>query len=379
MKYSRESKSEFTIPQFNLVAHRYYKEITDREFESDYRIIQPTELGVRLLAQNFNWRQGCDINITPSAEDFFRNYEKELDFATEPKGEVRKAFIVDSSLSHSKPIIYLQHGGRRAIFFADSLGMNPWIAKQVAQWQKQTKTDFYVVCETYQRDHVSCHTGALMLCNMATRKDASGNYIIPDLLTFLGKNSMKLDYDFYQVIRLPPHFLVLSQRRDFHRMYFDSSQRDTIIHYHKNRPETLDDFLARNPYTPIKFKIEPTQMAHGQYLTVKSYKLKKIIEIQFYINELQKALPQSWNETLRKEFFTQAKEYFKSKDVTIQQELKSVGLHTFTRNYWTKLLAKLQVTAYPRGPGAPTHFKVSNNPLRTTNPEPPNNSYCIIL
>lgn len=169
----------------------------------------------------------------------------------------------------------------------------------------------YTTDITRQRDTYSCHIDAKIMLRELVGKDKTGSYLIPDLLTKLQQNIKDTDKIFKNLhtINLFDSLLVTVQvpsaKKDYDKQYASK----VVIHKHQNKHENISDFSQRYPPEEVIGGKKPTV---SSYLREKGLKLTHIIEIQFYINQLQHLLGKDFTAEMRNDFIVAAKKELKS-------------------------------------------------------------------
>lgn len=206
----------------------------------------------------------------------------------------RAGFFVGKINEHSIPIVYIRENGEEALFYADSQGHNNSI---LAQLKQLTTLPIYSVKEKRQADFYSCAIDALIFLRDCTAMDQEKtHYRLPYLLASLKRRSTQREG--YLEVKLPNPLLKTIQQSSFLELHEEKSA--CLVH----KEQTLSDFRKHYSMRNTYGKTQST------YLRIKGIKIAHIIEIQFYLNQLQSQLDAQWTVELRTAFIHQAKYEF---------------------------------------------------------------------
>jgi len=335
-----EKSMSYSLESFN--SSSYYA--TGRNVDE----VMLNDPGVELIAQYYKEKYSANITIIPTLDlkvgiplDHLTRIKDHIALARKQPGEYRVAFIV--GITHSTPIIYMKENNKEAVLIAGTKGAK-LSDKDLAALQVSPEVPIYMVQNPRQTDFVSCHTDAVIFGKDATGKNSEQHYLVPNLLSRLEARSINAEH--YKIAMLPDELLKTSQLPAFVKEH--KEQEDIQVHQHKNKPETLNAFRAR--YTKPVFINEKkdeimfqgkfqtsndflekyrgddnfTEKNFNNYLREKGLKFIDIIEIQFYVNELEKAAGQKLTSVERENFVVGAKEAFKS-----NTDLDNPRLHTW--------------------------------------------------
>jgi hypothetical protein len=250
--------------------------------------------------------------------------------------EHRQAFLIGSHSSHSVPVVYLRENNREALLIADSYYAQNSLAAKLAL---NLKLDILLVPPGRQKDTYSCHTECLIFARDITRRKPDNHYYIEKLLTKLKSRSTQLSDHCFQV-RLPDELLKTAQTKTF--IYSHKEADNRIIHTRsldqKKIPETLYEFRAR--YTDVNAThlntsgADVTAAETAAYLRMKAFKIANIIQIQFYIDELEILLGALWTSVWRDEFIKESKKTLHAQGLATK---KREGLHALASAYIDKI------------------------------------------
>ena len=281
------------------------------------KYISPFIAGSLLIAEYYAIKYGCNIAFTRKDATYQGKAVTPVHLLNAPEfseirratKDYRKAFLYGMDDDHAMPIIYLKAGGSEGILIADSLGAG-YTAKKIAlDIKNATGINVYLIEHPRQCDTYSCYTDALLFARDTTAFNPEKNeYYIPDLLSFLKSNSMKLDTEYF-LTKLPDELLKTCQISSFLNYHKDKNIEKVI---HKN--ETISNFRIRytdrNVYTSLCLeneKISPTKSEVYSYPRKKSIKLHDIMQIQFYLNQIDAALENGISRNEKLNFINQTK------------------------------------------------------------------------
>ncbi|MDX2346306.1 MAG: hypothetical protein QNK11_05505 [Legionella sp.] len=303
----------------------YYREDTVDE-------IQPTDRGLDLLIQYSHDKYSSNIcrpislyymnrsrggglaygEIIPeytSTFSIFSNYSDSninsyLKNIRQQSGDCRKAFILIDGSKHAIFMVYIKEGNKEGILYSDSLSSNSEVFRKI-----HAHTGIRVFSHTDQRqaDSYACYVDALVFARDTTGIDPStGQYKIPNLLGLLEEQQYQINAG-YSLIKLPHILLKTAQISNFIRNHKNLDKSDEKIH--KN--ETLDKFRERY-----------TESSRASYLKQKAIRYARIIQIQFYLNEIEKELDSPLSQDKKALFVKEAK-----------KALKQGELHAFSESF----------------------------------------------
>ncbi len=317
----------------------YFDCSTDYWTPDNVPYVKLSDQGTDVVAEYYNVKYHLEhLSRMASVNDLILKL-KSLEFKKKyctPDNDVRVPFIINSMVEirrtltqsgHSSPTAYIKEEKKEAILYFDSLG-STLDAEELA---KQTGLKVYTIQMGRQRDYYSCHTDALVFCRLMAAKDEKGNYLIPNLLAFLEKNSIDSSKN-PVVVKLPDNLLITAQRLDFIQA---NKKGDVIVHTgNKYGPENIDMFLK---HRPEKADYGKDAQPASDYLRQKGLKYANIIEIQFYLKQLETRLGSVFTKDLRKQFVKEAKEKLVSQGEVNHDNLRSrAGLHQFTQAFFEK-------------------------------------------
>lgn len=288
-----------------------------------------------------------------------------LEDVRKTKGDVRVPFFISGYGNHTAPLIYIREGEEEAILYADSLGK---VESQSRAINALTKIPVYTVNAGRQMDYHACHTDTMVFLRQATGKKSGDELIIPNLLSFLKQNSQLKtnEQGEYYIAKLPHALLITSQSRGFIDKNRDPENKMSV---HKDKDldtfreqynietstRTMDelfaDITALQTKDPQKEKEEMEKEKKGLmnlYLYKKGIKYADIVEIQFYLEEINEQLnenhPSPLTDEQKKDFISKAKAELKTQGpITHYISEKPLvmsrpGLHQFAENYLENIL-----------------------------------------
>ncbi|MBA4696154.1 MAG: hypothetical protein H2069_02045 [Legionella sp.] len=291
-------------------------------------IMRPSIYGVRLIIDYLNWKYQTNIRMpirtfshvtaagekcdpTPTYLSLYHQtdpiYSESMTFlipyirhAQKEEGDFRQAYVIGDGFYHCVIMAYVkevsldefsQEKVNEILIVSDSLMISHRSLDAISY---HLKLPIYVHkgLDGRQADNHSCYTDALVWARDITRKDTStGKYQVDKLLKILNKTASKIRGTNIFEYQVPEFLLKTTQRYRFLELQLSSnepienhsySQNETIIH--KN--ETLSFFRSR--YSTLSNHNPSFQVS--TYLLQKGYKNKAIIEVQYYINQMQSIL-----------------------------------------------------------------------------------------
>lgn len=262
--------------------------------------------GTKLAAQYYVETYNANISIPDidmmNLDKFSLNLSQSI--PSEVSGEYRQAYLIGVNSTHIIPITYIIDNHRKAILYADSIG--------IQTPPKILGVTGYAVTDRRQSDRYSCYVDALIIAKDATAKNALTNqYELQDLLHMLEKRAKEVPGEPYLKVKLPDKLLKTTQNEEFIQAHKENSSAAKV-----HKEETLFGFRERY------FNKTTSQ---SSYLKEKGLKLTHTIEIQFYINQMIKE-GVVLSEEQRKEFIN------KSKDILCPEGKRALFSHDSDQN-----------------------------------------------
>lgn len=340
MKRNSKWTKPQTLPEFKPSSH--YIPGTDIDLlNDDNHTISPTPGGMELIAQYYARKYGTNIVLPADESEGEKIYASLITFAAnintylEPikkaNQDCRAAFFIGAESTHATPIIYIRENGKEGFLYADTKGVNEWAVELM---QDETKVEVYAIEDWRQADSYSCYIEALTFSRDATAmsKDKQ-NFRIPGLLNFLDNHSEpSAKGTFRKLTSLPPELLKTAQSSEFTKNYRDESKR--VVHDHKGKPETIEEFRERYTDKDISIRRKPPKKVEttdiSRYLRKKGIQSADIIEMQFYLNHIEKKLGYKLSDETRHRFVQEAKDVFRSQDPAYKTR---EGIKKFAENF----------------------------------------------
>lgn len=257
------------------------------------QVIQPLVPGAELIVEYYNLKYACNIHIVSYSHEKGHDFS-ELYKGRKGSGDFRKVFLLGMHSAHASPLLYIREKGKEALFIADSLGTeSPGI--WIKNLQDETGLKIWLIRQQRQADVYSCFTDALFFGKELTAMHPkNGDYLIPNFLGFLEKNSVDEIGEAIAVVnKLPERLLKTVQRSSFLEAYRKPDIRE-VVHHHHNNPEYLDDFRLR--YTQKDVEIHRFNLTGFQksktdiysYPRLKGQKFLNIILVMLYLHDAEK-------------------------------------------------------------------------------------------
>lgn len=255
--------------------HKYYTLF----HETPLYFVQPRESGYNLIVQYLINKYGAVIvreevliNSLIELEKNVHYINKEINEARKTKGDYR--FLWVQGPIHAISIFYIREKGQEALFFSDSAFINLDLIKHLS---KLTGLNVYYSGPSRQVDWHSCYIDSLVFGRDVTGRNTNGDYRIPNFLSLLKQRAIKTT-DTTLEVKLPDILLKTTQRPKF----LEANKEETNYLIHK--AETLAQFRER--YSK-EVMIKGKKKKISTYLVEKGYKYRDIMEIQFYLNQMQ--------------------------------------------------------------------------------------------
>lgn len=291
--------------------------------------------GVELIIQYYHEKYQTNIVISPDSS-FLNSFPIEL-CENDGKGDYRQAFIIemDNKMDRVVPLIYIRENAEEAFLYADGIFGTDSSPKKLAE---NSDIPVYAVSKHRISDAISGYMDALVFARDTTAMDIeTGNYRIPGLLAQLKKRAKKIEVNYFQA-KLPDELLKTAQLEGFVEYHQENTEK--IIYQN----ETLAQFRERYMDYNITFFRENSKAKCNLpgYLRKKGLKLRDIIEMQFYRNQLQDCFPELWTVDIREQFIAEAKSYLDFKSVV------QPGLQEVAEKMWLIMRDNESVAPLPR-------------------------------
>lgn len=294
LSYRKSSMKRFNPDNF------YSKELNHHCSES----INLKKPGIELLAQYLHFKYGSNITWSPC---FLICTEEINQLALQEQASYRHAFIVHNTIGQTESsvfVAYIKENNQKAIIYSDAKGSDRVLAKKLAD---TTELQVYASQKIRLSTAYLSHIDALVFARDITRINLeTGNYYMPNLIEKLESRSFL--FEGYKDFCMPNKLLKTSVFNELVLDEFDRNDASLTIHKH----ETLAAFRARFSYGD-----EPT------YLHEKGIKYADIINIQFYLNEVEQALGRNVSLVVKNKFINGAKNTL----------ALSKHLHDFSENF----------------------------------------------
>lgn len=320
-------------PIKKFIMLRHYNHVKDK--------VTLRPLGIKLVVDYFKDKHHTNIKLPQNKRNQYCDWKDFLEdgeaiksiISNQENGvnkgeEYRVAILIGADDVHCSIIIYLNDGKDEAFLIADSLG---GCQDKALALQKLTGIDVYRISNARQYDSFSCFTDALVFGRDCTGKDNNGQYFFLDLLKALKDRSFDEETKENEIknphcrITLLPDYLLKTIQQDLFLKEHKESTNDKIY-----KDKNLLEFLSF-------YAINDGSKTIPGYLFKKGLKLAEIIEIQFYINQLQEKLGSSFDSQQKKLFIKNAKQILRTpiedaEDLYEAAEKRSDKLHEFVTN-----------------------------------------------
>lgn len=316
----------------------YYSVVFSNGRNANY--IELNKNGMESVIEHYNEKYLTNISI-PSDDDgkpinldtfvnMIKNYlDPILKKLGQNKEDYREAFALKSS--HSTPVIFIQEKGEKVFLIADSKGKTITASGQLAT---NSKLPTLSVPDPSQTDYSSCHAVTVLTCCIATAKDPkTGKYLIPNLLELLMARATDSPDGLYKMVLLPDEMLKFVQDPDFLERHKEKPEVDKPSR-NVNKKGDIDLFTKNTTYSgPRSYKYNKLDA-----LRLKGIKLAHVIEIRYYLKQLQQLGETRFTKEMREKFISEAKQYIKD-----QGQDNLVDLFDIAKNYAKALSPKKEM------------------------------------
>jgi hypothetical protein len=268
--------------------------------------------GVDLVSQYYSYKYQMENLIKTWNVDELIQVINSEDFSKirNIEDDIRIPFLITGT--HSTPVAYVKEGGKEYLLIFDSLGDSS-MAQNAAEFFPEINV-YTSISKIRQRDDYSCHAEAQIFLRELIGKDEKGNFLIPNILSTLSENIIKdkTSNDHppnFHTIKLFDRLLITTQTPLFMAAHEQEYKSNDLIHRHKGQPENIEAFLKR--YPPEEVVYTGKKPTVSSYLREKGLKLGHIIEIQFYLNQLESRLGSKFTKNLKDDFIDSAKKKLK--------------------------------------------------------------------
>ncbi|RUR19040.1 hypothetical protein ELY21_05810 [Legionella sp. km535] len=294
----------------------YFKE-TDAYWYG--RITIPTVDGVAVLIQYLHKKYQTNIShvikhysvfrddqypqvqfLETAGEDDFCWIKPYLAKAPRQPGPWRQAFLIWLGSRHARFMAYIRDSGKECFLYSDSLGGYPGNLEVL---HEKTGIPVYVTSSQRQTDDYSCVTDALVFSRDITgKRPETGEYIIPNLAEVLESRKQAVIQTGVYRVHLPETLLKSAQKSSF--IADNQGDLSKII----SKGLSLAEFLARYRIQEDINSTKGTTISaiHG-YLFAKGKKYERIMQIQYYLNEIEWIIQQPLTSAQKREFILKAK------------------------------------------------------------------------
>ena len=290
----------------------YSTQGVNNQFQENINLKPP---GIELTAQYLNNKYNTNITYSPCILACIGKIIK-LSQLKHQRTHYRQAFIIQKKANLSVFIAYVQENNEEAIVYCNSSGSDEtWAIKLAEDTYIQVYTSKNITSNTPYLSHID----ALVLARDVIRKNTDGNYYdIQNLIDLLKSRSFECRG--YKGFRMPVQLLKTSPLS-----FFILTEKDRVNASQKiYKNQTLTEFTARYSH-----KNEPT------YIQEKSIKYAGIIQLQFYLNEIEKVIGRKLPFLYKREYIVGAKNTLAS----------GIDLHNFAK-YFLDSLSKSAIRPF---------------------------------
>lgn len=301
----------------NFFNKAFYFKQTDEDWYG--RITIPTVDGVAVLIQYLHNKYQTNIShviknysvfrddqypqvqfLETAGEDDFRWIKPYIAKARRQPGPWRQAFLIWIGCRHARFMAYIRDSGKECFLYSDSLGRYPGNLEVLYE---KTGIPVYVTSSQRQTDDYSCVTDALVFARDITgKRPETGEYIIPNLSEALESRKQAVMQTGVCRVHLPEILLKSAQKSSF--IADNQGDLSKII----QKGQSLAEFRARYRIQEDINSAKGTAIRaiHG-YLFAKGKKYERIMQIQYYLNEIEWLIQQPLTCAQKREFIIKAK------------------------------------------------------------------------
>lgn len=272
-------------------------------------LVEPTFAGRQLVIQYLNKKYQTNISEPIDDKDPQTPVTLHSDFLIKhllqlknKEGDHREAFVLQSdrhSSKHAVFLAYIKEGEKQGLLYSDTQRHQAQVFAQ--ELNQKTGIKVFFTYTGRQADYHSCFTDSLVFGRDVTRKNATaGAYLYENLIHSLECREKKI-HEGYSEAKLPNFLLKTAQLSDFVNLHKNVQSADETIHKNEN----LEKFRER--YSEIRGDDDSSS-----YLQIKGNKYAKIMEIQFYINEIESNIERFLLDEELNVFISKAKSFMKN-------------------------------------------------------------------
>ncbi len=324
----------------------YYKVLQDNAV-LDRKLMgaSPLQSGRQMVADYYHNKYGSEIIFPVIEKNDALHFVGYGDFAANPKPHIEEArrrakvglstqdyrctFFIGAEASHAFPISYIYEDGKEYLLLADSHGNSPLSSLGFASQMKKAQLgdiNIHIVEGGWQAASFSCYSNTLVFGRTLTARNKNG-YVIPKLAAKLEERCEEITIanNTFKKTLLPDEFLVASQINAFTNEHREKEPRP--IHGDETLQQFSSRYILRGVLLSTKSHKEGERKDLYDYIRIKGFKLVRLMEIQFYKEQLQQELGNNWNDGFAESFTAAAKKVLKSQDLFAVHERR--GLHDF--------------------------------------------------
>lgn len=310
------------IDKFNPI--KYFKPFTDFHHPSEWEgtsniwLIEFFRDGgaIELMANHYRSKYDFHITFMPltnadletaSLEEYLKEAQERAKHKTEHREVLYIKFKIRRCYSngHAVPLIYIKSNDKEGLFIANSLGnYNDKECKWIFDKAKEKKIAVYSITKQREMSDMGCYEDAFVFCREAAGKVA-GEYIIPNLLQFLEDHSQLRvtgDGEYKVILKLPPRLLKTFQSSTLINDYLREEDKSIIVNKEGQTIEQYDEKYKKDSKLGRPL---------SSYVAQKTMKLRSVVEIEFYINQLATLCKNTFTSEHRKNYIEGAKKLVK--------------------------------------------------------------------
>jgi len=291
----------------------YYKAGVDLDINDNKPKAKLTQKGIDLVSQYYSYKYQMPPLIKTFSGDELIEKIKSEEFSNirNSPDDVRISLIMTGC--HSIPVVYIKQGGKEYLLILDSLGYTG-IEQTVAEALPDITCYAMPPKAIRQRDFYSCHSEAQVILRELTGKDETGNFLIPDILNKIEKHEIKVNKQAefpnnLHVIKLFDSLLMTVQNPAFKEAHEEEFKSKEAIRRYKGGHENIQKFFDKYPAEEMSNSARKPNVS--SYSREKGLKFTQIIEIQFYLNQLQSNLGNKFTKEIKDDFISAAKKEVK--------------------------------------------------------------------
>lgn len=276
------------LPEFE--SDKYFTIKTDHLLEEKHQqAIKLKPDGCKKIIDYYKKRFGTEMDFFDgSVTEFVDRSALKLYEAREKK--LQRCVFVINNVAHSLPVTYVNEDGVEAWIFAE--GFFPY-AGDAESLFSNTGLPVYFIPEKRQTDSYSCHAEALLFGKELSGRSGA-DFKTPRILEFLSEHSKMVEPGVFHIEKLPQR-LLKSWQTAGHEKFFTESEKPV------RRAESWSEFRGKT----LRFDAKEKKPIN-HYMREKGLNFGRVIEAEFYSEELAKIHGEKWSSEVEMQFLRKA-------------------------------------------------------------------------